>query len=169
VSERRFRRDLVLADASPLIAISIVHGFDWLHALLGKITTTSVVLQEVASGAGRPGEQEILEAVRRRRIEVVDDEHGEPAFDELDAGEASILRLAVRSRRRCLVLIGERAGCRVAREQGFAAVGTVGLLIHAKRRGLLSAVRPALEAMRANDFRLSSELVRAVLHEAGEG
>lgn len=103
MSERRFRRDLVLADASPLIALSIVQGFDWLRTLLGKITTTSVILQEVASGQGRCGEQEILQAVRRRRIEVVVDEHTEPAFDDLDADEASILRLAVHSRRHCLI------------------------------------------------------------------
>jgi hypothetical protein len=37
---------------SPLIALSIVQGFDWLHTLLGKITTTSVVLQEAASVRG---------------------------------------------------------------------------------------------------------------------
>ncbi len=168
MSGRRSGRRLVLADASPLIALSIVEGLGWSRALLGEITTTSTVLREIAPGAGRPGEHAILEAVRKRRIRVVEDEPMEPAFEALDAGEATLLRHAVHSHLPCLILIDERAGRRVARELGFAVIGTAGLLIQAKRRGMIAAVRPALERMLANEFRLSADLVRAVLAEAGE-
>ncbi len=111
--------------------------------------------QSFFGGRLRPGrrrEQEILEAVRRRRIEVLAVEYQDPALGELDTGEAGDLRLAVHSRRRCLVLIDERAGCRVSREWRFASVGMIGLRIHAKRRGLVPAVRPALEAILAKIF-----------------
>lgn len=158
----------MLADASPLIALAIVDGLGWVHSLLGNIATTPTVLHEVAPGEGRRGEQAILAAVRKRHIRVIDEVHGEPAFEELDAGEASILRVAVHSRRRCLVLIDERVGRSVARELGFAVVGTAGVLVQAKRRGFLPAVGPVLEALLANDFRMSVGLVRAVLQEAGE-
>ena len=66
MSERVPRGGLVLADASPLIALAIIDGFGWMHALLGSVTTTRVVLGEVAPDANRGGEQAILAAVRKR-------------------------------------------------------------------------------------------------------
>lgn len=103
LSERVSRSGLVLADASPLIALAIIDGFGWLHALLGSVTTTRTVLDEVAPDANRPGESAILRAVRKRRLRIVDDVHQEPAFDELDAGEASVPGVAVHAPRRCLI------------------------------------------------------------------
>lgn len=159
---------IVLADASPLIALGIVGGLAWTHALFGRVSLTAAVLDEVAPGGERPGEREIAAAMKRGWLKVMPDEWQEPAFVELDAGEASTLRAAVNLRRPCLILMDEKAGRAIARELGFAVTGTAGIILAAKRRRLIPAARPVFERLLENDFRLSAELVRAVLDEAGE-
>lgn len=159
---------IVLADASPLIALGIVGGLAWAHALFGKVSLTAIVHDEVAPGSERPGEREIVAAIRRSWLKVIQEEWTEPAFAELDEGEASTLRAAVNLRRPCLILMDEKAGRAVARELGFAVTGTAGIILAAKRRQLIPAARPVFEQLLENDFRLSVELVRAVLEEAGE-
>lgn len=49
-----------------------------------------------------------------------------------------------------------------------AGAGTAGVLLIAKKRGLIPAVRPLLEALMNADFRLSGEVVTTVLEDAGE-
>lgn len=159
---------IVLADASPLIALGVVGGLAWAHALFGRITLTAAVQGEVAPGSDRPGEREITAAIRRGWLKMISGEWTAPVFAELDEGEASTLRAAVNLHRPCLILMDEKAGRAVARELGFAVTGTAGIILAAKRRRLIPAVRPVFEKLLENDFRLSAELIRVVLEEAGE-
>jgi predicted nucleic acid-binding protein len=46
--------------------------------------------------------------------------------------------------------------------------GTLGILVEAKRQGLVPAVRPLIEGMIANGYRLAPELVVSVLAAVGE-
>lgn len=41
---------VVIADASPLIALARVDGLSWLRALFGDVLVTTVVVQEVLTG-----------------------------------------------------------------------------------------------------------------------
>lgn len=159
---------IVLADASPLIALANVGGLAWVHSLFGKVALTAAVHGEVAPGSDRPGEREIAAAVRRGRLRIIREQWAEPAFAELDEGEAGTLRAAVNLRRPCLILMDEKAGRAVARELGFAVTGTAGIILAAKRRRLIPAVRPVFEQLLEKDFRLSADLIRVVLAEVGE-
>jgi hypothetical protein len=62
----------------------------------------------------------------------------------------------------------EICGREQARALGLAVTGTAGVLFVAKRRGLIPALRPFFEALIRADFRLSTEVVRTVLEDAGE-
>ena len=85
----------------------------------------------------------------------------------MDEGDASAIALALEEGIR-LVAIDERRGRLVARDTGLAVVGSVGLLLRAKRLALIDAVAPRLWAMRAKGIWLGEALVRRVLEEAGE-
>jgi predicted nucleic acid-binding protein len=159
---------LVLADASPLIALANVEGLPWLHGLFGRVSLTAAVRGEAVPGQGRPGEREIAAAIQRGWLEVIEGDWADPGFADLDEGEAATLRAAVNLRQPCLILRDERAGRAVARELGFPVTGTAGVILAAKRRGLIPAVKPVFEQLLRKDFRLSAELIRAVLAEAGE-
>lgn len=161
-------RPVVLSDASPLIALSLIARLDLLYSLLGQITITDVVQSEVLAGGDRPGQAAIVAAIRARRIKVIIDRWSEPKLPYLDEGEASTLRAASHQSAPCLVLIDERVGRTVAKEMGIAHTGTVGLILQAKKRGPIPAARTLFEQLFAHDFRVSAGLISEALAQAGE-
>ena len=51
---------------------------------------------------------------------------------------------------------------------GLAVTGTVGILVRARRRGLVGPLTPLLTALRASGQRLSEALVHQALADVGE-
>lgn len=62
----------------------------------------------------------------------------------------------------------ERAGRAVAESRGIAVRGTLGVLVQARTTGALPALRPVLNALAAEGFRLSPLLVAEALRRVGE-
>lgn len=56
----------------------------------------------------------------------------------------------------------------MAHRLGLHVVGTLGVLLLAKRRGPIPAVRPEIEALDAVRFRFGPEIADSVLADAGE-
>jgi len=159
---------LVLSDASPLIALALVERLDLLRSLFGEISITEIVKAEVLGDGSKPGTASIAAAVQAAWLRVIPDAWPLPQFPALDEGEASILRAAINLGVPCLVLIDERAGRAVAKELGVAMAGTVGLIVLAKKRGLIPSARAAFAELLEKDFRIGAEMIRAALVQAGE-
>jgi uncharacterized protein len=62
----------------------------------------------------------------------------------------------------------ESAGRRVLAGRGIAFLGTVGVLMQAKRRGLIAALKPELDRLRNYRFHLTDRVYRACLAASGE-
>lgn len=142
--------------------------FDLLRELFGSVTVTATVRREVLAGKGRPGERELREAIRAGWVQVQRDRHPGPTLTDLDRGEATTLAAATPLGARCLVLLDDPLARQRARALGLRIAGTAGVLLIAKKRRLIPAVRPLLEALMNQDFRLSVEVVATVLEDAGE-
>jgi predicted nucleic acid-binding protein len=56
----------------------------------------------------------------------------------------------------------------LAKVIGLRVTGTLGILLHAKQSGLIGAMKPLVDAITAQGFRLSPELYRDVLGLARE-
>lgn len=87
---------------------------------------------------------------------------------DLDPGEATTLAAAAPLGAGCLVLLDDPPARQRARALGLRIAGTAGVLLIAKQRGLIPAVRPLIEALMNADFRLSAEVVATVLEDADE-
>ncbi|WP_205664704.1 DUF3368 domain-containing protein [Ammonifex thiophilus] len=84
----------------------------------------------------------------------------------VDSGEAEAIALAME--RGWRLIADDRKARSWAKRLGVHVIGTAGILVRAKREGLLSSVKPLLEAMQQKGFRMSPALVAEVLRLAGE-
>lgn len=67
-----------------------------------------------------------------------------------------------------LLLLDERIATRKARGVGLQTIGTLGVLLMAKGRGLLESVKPQLDNLRRTGFHMGEALYHQVLESAGE-
>jgi hypothetical protein len=160
---------IVVSDASPLIALSAIGQLEILHALYGQTLIPEAVRQEVVeAGLGRPGGTEIKTAAWVSAQPVKGDFLPRALAGELGRGESEAIVLAL-ERRADLLLIDERRGRKVAGRFGIKVLGILGILIEAKKKGLIPEVGPLLEDLLTKaGFRISKELHQRALEEAGE-
>ena len=161
-------QEAAFVDASPLIGLAGVGGLIWLPKLYGAAYITQAVRDEVLPGRGLPGESDIRSALRRKHLRVLRRKPTEPEFPDLDGGEASTLRAAIGHGEGALIVIDDLAARQAAGALKLAFTGTVGVILDAKRAGLIDAVRPVFERLAQTDFRLSSRIVEEILAELGD-
>lgn len=159
----------VVSDASPLISLAAVQHLELLQQLYAEVLIPETVHHEIAAtdpsapGAGGIAAAEWIRVQPVRNRELV-----EALSHEVDRGEAAAIALAAETDAD-LLLIDERRGRKAAMRLGQRVIGVLGVLIEAKRRAHLLAVRPVLEALTAEaGFRVSNALYTRVLEAAGE-
>jgi len=88
-------------------------------------------------------------------------------LNSLDAGEASVIQLALNERIRT-VCIDESAGRRMARLNGLLVTGSIGILLRARREGIAFSMREVLHRMKSRGIWLSQSVEDFALREAGD-
>ncbi len=158
-----------VSNASPLISLARIGKLDLLRHLYGELTIPSAVWQEVViEGVGQPGASDVEAAAWIKRRAVTNRELVRALQQELDAGEAEAIALALEIGAE-LLLMDERLGRETARHLGLRYTGLIGILIEAKRKDLVGAVKPQLDALRdVAGFRVSDALYTRVLQDEGE-
>lgn len=160
---------IVVADAGPLIHLSLIGKVELLPALFGRILIAERVYAEVVQeGDTLPGSAEL------RAANWVDRGEDMPQGDvlellnaQLDAGETAALWLAI-AREADWVLTDDRQARLAAERLGFQVKGTLGILVEAKRKGLISSLAPLVHQLKANGVWLSNPLIERTLEEVGE-
>jgi predicted nucleic acid-binding protein len=155
---------VVVADSTPLIYLSRVGALDVLATLYGEVLIPAAVHDEIVQKrASAPGVDALRQATWLR---IADTEP--PQMDlGLDPGETAAILLAAQLRAD-LLLIDERLGRRVAQSRGLIVRGTLGVLVQARQAGAVPALRPVLEALVAEGFRIAPPLIREALARVGE-
>jgi predicted nucleic acid-binding protein len=148
---------IVVADTSPLIALVQVDQLSLLEKLFGEVFVPPAVVREV--GLSLPG------FIRERKLsQAIPDAVSRAA---LDPGESQALSLALELGADRLIL-DERAGRHTAQGLGVPVIGVLGILLASKEKNLIPTVRPILDALVKNRFRLTPDLYEWLLTEAGE-
>lgn len=158
----------VVSNSGPLIALAQIGQFDLLRWLYTELSIPPAVRDEVVTfGQTRPGALEVESADWIQAVEVGDRTAVELLRERLDRGESEAIVLAIELEAQ-LLLIDEARGRRVARSQGLNHIGTVGILVVARRNGLLASVTSCLDNLIASGFRMDEQLYRTACELAGE-
>ncbi len=157
----------VICNTSPLQYLYQLDLLSILPALAGSILVPPVVVEELAVGrtAGvRVPDPEALPWIKVRRPVG---EVALPLVNDLGPGETEVLMLALELRD-VVVVLDDGLARQVAETLGLPLTGTLGLLLDAKRKGLVPAVAPLLDQLQALRFRVSAPTRAAILRLAGE-
>lgn len=159
-----------VSNASPLIILSAVGHLWLLEALYGRVLIPRGVHDEVAlDPGGRAGAAEVVAAkwIEIRDVRNVDAVDAFTAAG-LGRGESEAITLA-REAGIVTVVLDDLRARKMAERYPLRVTGVVGILMLAKRRGLIPALRPVLdEVISRFHFHVSSSLYQNALREAGE-
>lgn len=158
---------IVISDTSVLSALLQIDRLSLLCELFEEVIIPFTVFEELAE-LTRFGVsiQEIHDA-NWILIRPVSDLSVVESYD-LDAGEKAAIALALELNADYL-LIDELQGRQVAQELMLTITGTLGLLIEAKREGIIPLVRPLMdELIHTARFWINNRLYQNVLRLAGE-
>ena len=159
----------VVSNTSPLISLARLGQLELLRALYGELLVPEAVWQEVVvEGAGHPGAAELEFASWIQRRTVTNRPLVQALRQHLGAGEAEAIALALEMGAEVL-LMDERVGRQAAHRLGVRTVGLAGVLLEAKRKRVIPAVKPYLDALRdVAGFRRGDEVYAQILRDAGE-
>lgn len=158
----------VVSNTSPLQYLHQLGLLDLLPRLVGRVTIPRAVVDELE--AGRSLGHDLPEVTSLGWVIVrVPATSQHVTSSDLGRGETDVLRLALELPAGGAVVILDDARARVAAGKlGLKFTGTLGVLLDAKRAGLIPAVNPHLDRLDALGFRLARHTREAVLRIAGE-
>ena len=157
---------LIVSDASPIIALAVCNKLDLLDNLFNRVCIPQAVYDELAI-PDKPKARDIIEWAKNKVIPVKNPSMITALSMNLDAGESEALALYWETKADFL-LIDEKRGRIIALRNGIKTVGTIGILLSAKQKGLITSVKPFLELLMNNGFRISDTLYHQILERTGE-
>lgn len=160
---------IIVSDTSPVSNLILIQRLYILQKLFSEIIIPPAVDAEIL--ALRQFDKDLSEYENADWIKVVQPANSQKVQmleTKLDAGEAQAIVLALETN--CdLLLMDERIGTNIARQEGLQTIGLVGVLIKAKEREIIKEVREILEDLKqTSGFWLGDKLQNRVLENLGE-
>lgn len=157
----------IICNTSPLQYLHQIGLLDVIKALVGHLTVPPAVVTELAEGRARGVNLPDLSRQSWISVRSPLSSAASPLVTDLGPGETQVLMLALESSD-AIVVLDDALARQLAEALGLRLTGTLGLLLDAKRAGLLSAVGPWLDQLQTLRFHLAAHTRAAVLRLAGE-
>jgi uncharacterized protein len=148
-------KEPIVVDSTCLIGLERINRLDILPELFAPIVAPPAVAREVGTSLSWLKVETPINSALVSALKML-----------LDDGEAEAIALA--SEGGYKIILDDRQARLVAKNLGVTVVGTIGILLQAKRSGIISSLKPLLEDLELNGFYLSSELKEEALRLAGE-
>jgi len=158
---------VVISNTSPLQYLYQAEALSLLPQLFGEICVPEAVNAELQAGRQRNVSLPDPEVLPWLRVRPVQQPALLPLVAHLGDGEKEVLALGLEILG-SLLLLDDRDARRYAGALALKVSGTLGILLLAKERGKLDAVRPVLDRLDALRFRLHATTRQAVLRLAKE-
>lgn len=161
------RERRVVSNTSPLLYLYQVQQLDLLRRLYGRITIPRAVETELGRGKELGIRVPEISTIDWIQVKQVPDRSLLPAVVDLGPGEAEVIALGL-VHRNSLLILDDQLGRRIARLSDLTVTGTLGILLKAKERGFLERVAPVVHELEETSMRMTEDLKRIVLEQAGE-
>lgn len=148
-------KEAIVSDSTCLIGLERVGELEILPALFSAIMIPPEVMREFGGNFAWLKVENLTNHLLVAALQMV-----------VDAGEAEAIALA--SEKNYLLISDGKQARSAAKRLGVAVIGTVGILIRAKQNGIIAEVKPILDALEVNEFRISRALREEALEIAGE-
>jgi hypothetical protein len=156
---------IIVSDTSSISNLLQIGLIDILHVLYGEITITPAVRRELYH---LPEHEKKIEQIDWIVVKAPQDQGMiVQLLEEIDLGEAESIVLAIEEQAKYLI-IDEYKGRLIADSYGIKIVGILGVLIQAKKKQVITTVKPHIEQLVEIGFRLDRKLIEKVLKGLGE-
>ncbi|RLG30289.1 DUF3368 domain-containing protein [Methanosarcinales archaeon] len=153
----------IVSNSSPLIALAKIRKLDILRkdvvipkAVFDEITKSK---KEYAKELYEWGKDRVAEVKNRKAVEYLE--------MIVDKGEAEMITLAEEMNAE-VVLIDDLKARKIAKLRGLNVIGTIGVLLDAKEKGVIKELKPLLDELIEKGIRIRRELYDHALELANE-
>ncbi len=156
---------IIIADSSPLVALAVCDCLGILDKLFGEVCVSQTVYDEVTVGS-KAGSAKLSHYLQGKVKESRFDLHI-IGGDTIDKGELTSIAL-YKYLNADYLLIDEKAGRKIAQINQVTIIGSLGVLIEAKRKAIIPLLTPYIEILRSSKTHFSEELLNYALTVVGE-
>ncbi|MBI9045155.1 MAG: DUF3368 domain-containing protein [Anaerolineaceae bacterium] len=156
---------LIIADSSALIALATCEGLDLLIKIFEELKVPQAVYNEVIE----PGKSQasLLEKYLNDRVEIIDTSEFIVTVGGIGQGELESMALYKKLSADKL-LIDDRRARVIAEFNNIQCIGSLGILLLAKHKGVIHKVAPYIEKLRISSIHFGEDLLKKVIQLAGE-
>lgn len=157
----------IITNTSPIIALAMIDRLSLLWELFAKVYVPKAVFKELVTSSSENdhGRREIQEAVKEEKIaiySVKDELLVKQMYGKLHHGELEVI-IGGKELDIDFVLIDEKAARNMAKNFFLTPIGTLGILRLAKSQGKIDKIKPYLDNLIFNDYRIGKSLYERVL------
>lgn len=159
----------VVVNSTPLMVLGNIGKLYILRELYGKIYIAEAVFNEVTA-KNDAASAAVLSSSDWIQVLKIDNPKDYAMYRaKLHAGEVETMILAQQNSVNAdLVILDDKAARNTAKYLGLNVTGTMGVLVKAKQKNIISEVRPILDDIVRKGFYISDKIIQSVLKAAGE-
>ena len=158
--------DIWVVNASPVIALAKIGQFHLLQSLCKELLIPQAVVSEILAG---PPSDPARHALEHGWGTTVAPCQIAPELLEwgLGSGETAVLAVAM-ERKRATAVLDDAAARTCAKALGIEVIGTLGVVLRAKQKTIISSAADVLESLCVAGFRLDNRMISSALESIGE-
>lgn len=162
---------IIVSDTTPIISLIKADKLNLLKEIFGEVYIPSAVYHELTCYPATV-EKEIIDITNNQFLRVLEVENQLAVYllrEQMNLGavesEAIVLAKTIQAD---LMLVDEKKARRISKEMGISITGTIGLLLCARNTGYINNIKPILDKMIEQKFRISERLYNEILELSNE-